>query len=192
MIGKKWPDKDLSSFYSVSVYNRFQELSPNTNLDSDNIETIYNNLIKANEEVSQSILPKKPKSHKNSIKSDEKVSLAREELKKKSYLYHSNPSSSNKIMLETAKKSLDKAYLDAQVDFVNGKIDELTNFHINQQHSAAWKTINELSGKGSEPSPTIKGGSREKRLENWLSHFKNLLGKPATIPTNLYLPQCSS
>ena len=37
-------------------------------------------------------------------------------------------------MLETAKKSLDKAYLDAQVDFVNGKIDELTNFHINQQH----------------------------------------------------------
>ena len=58
-------DKDLSSFYSVRVYNRFQELSPNTNLDSDNIETIYNNLIKANEEVSQAILPKKSKSHKN-------------------------------------------------------------------------------------------------------------------------------
>ena len=91
-------------------------------------------------------------------------------------------------MLETAKKSLDKAYVDAQVDFVNGKIDELTNFHINQQHSAAWKTINELSGKGSKPSPTIKGGSREKRLENWLSHFKNFLGKSATIPTNISFP----
>ena len=91
-------------------------------------------------------------------------------------------------MLETAKKSLDTAYVDAQVDFVNGKIDELNNFHINQQHSAAWKTINELSGKGSKPSPTIKGGSWEKRLENWLSHFKNLLGKPAKIHTNLSLP----
>ena len=45
-----------------------------------------------------------------------------EDLKIKAYLYHSNPSSSNKIMLETAKKSLDKAYLDAQVDFVNGKM----------------------------------------------------------------------
>ena len=45
-------------------------------------------------------------------------------------------------MLKTAKKSLDKAYLDEQVDFVNGKIDELKNFRINQQHSAAWKTIN--------------------------------------------------
>ena len=115
-------DKDLTSFYSVSVYNRFQELSPNTNLDLDNIETIYNNLIQANEEVSQSILPKKPKSHKNSIKSDEKVSLACEDLKRKAYLYHSNPSSSNKIMLETTKKSLDKAYHDAQVDLSTGKL----------------------------------------------------------------------
>ena len=73
-------------------------------------------------------------------------------------------------MLETAKKSLDKAYVDAEVDFVNGKIEELNNFHINQQHSAVWKTINELSGKGSKPSPTIKGGSREKRIvkyPNW-------------------------
>ena len=39
-----------------------------------------------------------------------------------------------------------------------------------------------------QPSPMIKGGSWEKRLENWLSHFKNLLGKPATIPPNLSLP----
>ena len=39
-------------------------------------------------------------------------------------------------MFETAKKSLDKAYLDAQVDLVNGKIDELMNFNINniQRH----------------------------------------------------------
>ena len=87
-------DKDLSSFYSVSVYNRFQELSPNSNIDSDNIENMYNNLIKANDEVSQSILPKKPKSHKNSIKSDEKVLLLCEDLKRNACLYHSNPSSS--------------------------------------------------------------------------------------------------
>ena len=92
-------------------------------------------------------------------------------------------------MLETTKKSVNKAYyVDEEVDFVNIKNDELTNFHINQHHSVAWETINELSGKGSKPSPTIKGGSREKWLENWLSHFKNLLGKPATIPTNISLP----
>ena len=112
-----------SNEMKLGMYNCFQELSLNTNIDSDNIENIYNNLIKANEEVSKSIIPKKPKSHKNSIKSDEKFALAREDLKRNAYLYHSNASSSNKIMLETAKKSLDKAYLDAQVDFVNGKMD---------------------------------------------------------------------
>ena len=53
ILEKVTSDKDLSSFYSISVYNRFQELSPNSNIDSDNIENIYNNLIKANEEVSQ-------------------------------------------------------------------------------------------------------------------------------------------
>ena len=182
-------DKDLSSLYTVSVFNRFQELSPDSHLDSDNIESVYNNLIEAHKEVSQAILPKKSKGQKDKIKSDQKVSFAREEVKRKAHLYDSNPSQSNKNDLAAAKQSLDKAYLDAQVDFINGKIDHITNLHINQQHSAAWKSINELSGKGSNPTTTIKGGSREKRLENWLSHFKNLLGKPASIPDNSSLPK---
>ena len=143
----------------------------------------------ANKEVSQSLLPKKPKRSKNTINSEEKVSIARENLKKISLEYHSTPSISNKDKLAVAKKSLDDAYIDAQVAYINGKIDDLSNLHLNQQHSAAWNTINELSGKGSKPSTTIKGGSREKRLENWLSHFKNLLGKPATLPENTSLPK---
>ena len=182
-------DKNLSSLYSVSVFNRFQELSSDSQLASDNIDTFYNNLILANKEVSQSLLPKKPKRSKNTINSEEKVSIARENLKKISLEYHSTPSISNKDKLAVAKKSLDDAYIDAQVAYINGKIDDLSNLHLNQQHSAAWNTINELSGKGSKPSTTIKGGSREKRLENWLSHFKNLLGKPATLPENTSLPK---
>ena len=71
----------------------------------------------------------------------------------------------------------------------NGKINELSYLHINHQHSAAWKTVNELSGKGCKPATTLKGGCREKRLENWVSHFKNLLGKPATLPENKTLPK---
>ena len=182
-------DKNLSSLYSVSVFNRFQELSSDSQLASHNIDTFYNNLILANKEVSQSLLPKKPQRSKNTINSEEKVSIARENLKKISLEYHSTPSISNKDKLAVAKKSLDDAYIDAQVAYINGKIDDLSNLHLNQQHSAAWNTINELSGKGFKPSTTINGGSREKRLENWLSHFKNLLGKPATLPENTSLPK---
>ena len=182
-------DKNLSSLYSVSVHNRFQELSANFQLLPDNIDIIYNNLMEANKEVSQTLLPKKPKLCKNKINSAEEVCKARENLKTSSSHYHSNPSQTNKDKLAAAKKSLDDAYINVQVAFINGKIDDLSNLHINQQHSAAWKTINELSGKGSNPTPTIKGGSRDKRLENWLSHFKNLLGKPASLPEGSSLPK---
>ena len=75
-------DKDLSSQYAVSVYNRFQELSANSPLNSDNIDSIYENLIKANEEVALSTFPKKPKSRTNPISSDHSVTEARENLKK--------------------------------------------------------------------------------------------------------------
>lgn len=183
-------DKNLSSQYAVSVYNRFQELSTsNSHLDSDSVDSIYNNLIKANEEVALSTLPKKPKLRKYPINADANVATAREHLRDISSRYHANPSRTNKDKVAAAKTSLDTAYFDAEVAFVNGKIDEISYLHINQRHSAAWKTVNELSGKGSKPATTLKGGSREKRLENWHSHFKNLLGKPATLPENESLPR---
>ena len=66
-------DKNLSSEYTVSVYNRFQELSDSCNLDLDNIDSIYNKLIKANEEVALTTLPKKPKSKKKPTLSETNV-----------------------------------------------------------------------------------------------------------------------
>ena len=84
-------------------------------------------------------------------------------MKSSSLNYHSNPSPINKGKLVAARKALDDAYIDAQVAYLNEKIDNLSNLHINQQHSSAWKTINELSGRGSNPTPTIKGGNREKK-----------------------------
>ena len=60
-----YSNKNLSSQYAVSVFNRFQELSPSLQLKSNNIDTVYKTLIVANEEVALSTLPKKEKSCKN-------------------------------------------------------------------------------------------------------------------------------
>ena len=186
-------DKTLSSQYTVNVFNRFQELSrydsESTRLDSRNIHLIYGNLMTANEEVALSTLPKKPKSQRNPVSSDSKIAEARVTLKKLSLIYHCHPSQSNKRKLTAAKKSLDHAYVEAEEAYINGKIAGISHLHISQQHSAAWKTINELAGKGSKPPPTIKGGNREDRLGNWLSHFKNLLGNPACLPDHVSLPK---
>ena len=101
-------------------------------------------------------------------------------LKSVSLSYHRSPKSL-KIQLIDAKKKLDDAYLNAEVDFINGKINRQTDKHISKKHHLAWKTIKEISGKNS-------GGSSKKRLESWLSHFQKLLGKNAKVPDSNTLP----
>jgi len=58
-----------------------------------------NNLIKANEEVALVILPRKPKSQENPMKSDITVVEAREKLRDISTIYHSYPTRSRKAQL---------------------------------------------------------------------------------------------
>ena len=50
-------------------------------------------------------------------------------------------------------------------------------------HKCAWKLVRDLRGKSSKPSVQLK------RLENWLLHFQNLLGKKPTLPQNDTLPR---
>ena len=100
-------DKDLSTQYPVKVLNRFQEINGSSALDSTNIDLILGNLIKANEEIALSTLPKKDKSKRNIVALDSKVIDARAKLRKFTSDYHCNPSQSNKKKIAEAKKSLD-------------------------------------------------------------------------------------
>ena len=108
-------------------------------------------------------------------------------MKETSLKYHKNPTRSLKQQLTKAKKNLDNAYLNAEADFIMGKIVTLEHLHSSNKHHRAWKTVKELSGK-SNSSPSIKGGSNKARTESWLHHFQNLLGKKASLPENLSLP----
>ena len=72
-----------------------------------------------------------------------------------------------KVSLELAKRALDEAYLQAEADFINGKISNIASLHISKQHHAAWNIISEISGKRSKTTVRLKGGSQSKRLANW-------------------------
>ena len=177
----------LSKQFSLDVYNKFSILS-SVDIDSNNIETVYENLVKSTEEIALSTLPKKKGRGNDKISNSDKVLKARSILKTKSQNYHKTPTQSNKIQLIAAKKDLDDAYLDAEVDFIKGKIDNLSMQHISKKHHLAWKTVKELSGKNSTSNVSLRGGSTKKRLENWSNHFKNLLGKKSELPENSSLP----
>ena len=177
----------LSKQFSLEVFNKFQSLST-TEINDENVEDVYGTLMKSTEEIALSTLPKKEKRTKSKPSNFLSVVDARNHLKAVSSKYHRSPTKPLKIQLITAKKNLDDAYLNAEVDFINGKIDKLSKEHISKQHHLAWKTIKDLSGKNSGSSVRIKGGSAKKRLENWSNHFENLLGKSAKVPENCTLP----
>ena len=157
---------DLSKQFSVAVYNRFETLSGNVDLQLGNIEQIYSNLISATEEVAQEMLPKKQRGKRSESVKCPSVKLARDQLKSISLDYHQNPTKHKKKVLEMAKKQLDESYLNAEADYINGKIADISSLHISKKHHAAWQTIGEISGKRSKPTIRIKGGSNSTRMSN--------------------------
>ena len=183
-------DPNISSQYCVDVHNRFQVLSSNDNANEvDDIDALYTKIQTASEEIALSSLPKRQKHKHTPINSADIVVTAREKLKRVSSEYHTMPTRSRKKSLESAKKALDNAYLDAEADYIKGKIADISDLHINQKHSAAWKTINDITGRKTKPVVVTKGGSKQARINIWLSHFKNLLGNPPPLPENSQLPR---
>ena len=85
-------------------------------INSDNIDEIYGNLIKTTEEVALSGLPRKKSKSKNKPSHSPSVTQARDHLKTISLAYHRSPTTLLKIQLINAKKSLDDAYLNAEAD----------------------------------------------------------------------------
>ena len=51
-------NKELSKNFTIQVYNKFQSLST-AEIDAENIEDVYDSLIKSTEEVALATLPKR-------------------------------------------------------------------------------------------------------------------------------------
>ena len=122
---------DMSKQFTLEVYNKFQSLST-SEINADNIEEVYSNLVKSTEEVAMATLPKRKKRVESKPSHSPSVIDARNHLKSVSLAYHHSPSQSRKIQLISAKKNLDDAYLNAEVDFINGKISKLSKEHISK------------------------------------------------------------
>ena len=89
-----------------------------------------------------------------------------------------------------AKKALEEAYLDAEVDYISGKINDLSRYHISKKHHLAWRTVKDLAGKNATSSVRLKGGSAKKRLENWTNHFQTLLGRKPGSQKTIHFQVC--
>ena len=78
-------------------------------------------------------LPKKKSRVQSKPSHSAGVIEARNHLKSVSLAYYHSPSQSRRIQLISAKKKLDDAHLNAEVDFINGKISKLSKEHISKK-----------------------------------------------------------
>jgi hypothetical protein len=96
-------------------------------------------------------------------------------------LKNSNPSLANINNFNLARTTLTEVYNKEQTDYLQSKIDLITNASSNKQSAVAWKTVNEISGRKSSNKSKLKASSQEDRLNLWKQHFQSLLGKPPTV-----------
>ena len=83
-------------------------------------------------------LPKKKNRSQLKPSSSQRVADERSRLQSISLAYHKTPSHAGKIQLIMAKKDLDDAYLDAEVDYISGKINDLSRHDISNKHHLAF------------------------------------------------------
>ena len=122
--------------FTTQVFNKFQLVST-TGVDTENFEDVYSKLIKSREEVALATLPKKKRRSELKPTASQRVVDARIKLKSISSDYHKAQSQSRGTELNIAKKQLDDAYLDAEVDYIPGKINDLSRYHISNKHHLA-------------------------------------------------------
>ena len=176
---------EVSSAFTLEVRNRFDALAK----PDDDVETSYNNLISATQEIALEKLPKKKKQKEKPLSNHALINVARKAVREVAAKHELNPTRSSLRKLTKAQAQLDEAYVNAEAERIEKKLDQIGNLSSSNQHTAAWPTINDLAGRKSKPSIRVKGESAEKRKESWLSYFLNLLGEqPPNTLGNRALP----
>ena len=146
-------------------------------------------LISATHEIAFEKLPKKKKQKEKPLSNHALINVARKAVREAAAKHELNPTRFSLRKLTKAQAQLDEAYVNAEAERLEKKLDQIGNLSSSNQHTAAWPIINYLAGRKSKPSIRINGESAEKRKESWLSFFLNLLGgQPPNTLGNRALP----
>ena len=66
-------------------------------------------------------------------------------------LCEEKPTKANLKKVNKAQKQLDEAYMNAEAEYIQGKITYISKQHAAKKHAVAWATISELTGRKSTP-----------------------------------------
>ena len=170
-------DRNLQERYAVEVKNRFDLLTTEDQTATER----YQSFIKANDETSKFLLPKKEKKKRSTIACDPNVVAAREELKQRSNEYHKEACEENRISVQEGKQKLESAYISAQEKLLDSQVQELEGYSEQGRHAKSWAMINTITGKAPSVPGNIRGNSPEERVKKWKDYFSSLLGQSPVV-----------
>ena len=92
-------------------------------------------------------MPKRKKRKVKSLSTQDSINKARDELLEANNLHTQSSTAMTKEKVRTARTRLQTAYDIATAE----------------EHSAAWKAMNEITGRKDKPTVTVQGGTADKR-----------------------------
>ena len=93
-----------------------------------------------------------------------------------------NPSTEKRIPLDDALDTLKAAYDTKKHTYIENKIREIETAHITRKSKLAWATVNEMTNRKKSRAARPSGDHPSERIKLWEEHFKDLLGRPASLP----------
>ena len=141
----------------------------------------YQNLVVANKETAEELLPVKTRSKRWIIANDTHVQEARKKVNVAFNDYEKRQSQENEAILQSEKANLKRMYEQAFEKDLEEKVKKVEDADSRAQHGLSWRLINEISGRKATPKGTIKGKSCEERVKSWYNHFSKLLGAEPAI-----------
>ena len=174
---KKFDWKALRSLYSITVRNRFDELSS----VNDNPTVSYGHLITANDEVADKLIPTKKKVMRKNLSNHPNVSVARSRVQNAFKAYTTNETRDSQALLQREKENLDEVYTVLMEEDLTKMIERVEKASSISKHGESWKLINEITGRMCAQKGILKRKSKDDRVKQWHSYFCNLLGKEPTI-----------
>ena len=96
-----------------------------------------------------------------------------------------NPSPENSEQIKKASEELDQQYKNKQEKYVKNKIAELNNAYTNTKSKVVWQIENQISNRKKSKCFSLRGKSKQDRLNQWKNHFSSLLGQ---VPPVINIP----
>ena len=155
--------------------NRFEILNKNKDCDGS-ATSLYENFVKANDEKSNLLIPKKEKLKIKIISEYTRIIDARDKVNVALSIYSKTPTDSNQDTLRHAKQKLQSEYDNIESEELDRYIQGIEQANKLSKHAASWKLINKITGRKLSKGYIIKARNKEDRLTIWYAYFKKLLG----------------